>query len=369
MVDKHIKQLQKESSQHQLPTDTSSAINLDAPRTAPYKLQAPITSHTNQPNNNNSNPSPQTIQIPHPTHSSQPRSIHPSQHQQTIHIPQPMITRTAVRPTVILQQSPPIIPPPIPPQPQVQTPTVQAIDTSRFEAPKASAFISGDMSVECIHCRERGHKFKDCPKRAEEANGNGNGKNQQTPMEKPPLEAASGGSSSSGSDSEMHGITNNADISQTLTGMDNPEGTGMSIKSEREQKLTDLEPLRIPKKTPSEMNQHKKQNSNSNQNQQSRQQNQHQNSNRNHMVSQNVKSPPLQHRVTPQVQLINNSLNTVNSLNALNSINMMNMNMNMRSRLMNNVLMNAALHNATRRGGIAPRLINSNPLLNPLLNS
>merc|ERR1712176_767914 len=41
-----------------------------------------------------------------------------------------------------------------------------------------------------------------------------------------------------------------------------------------------------------------------------------------------------------------------------------------RNRLtVNNILMNAALHNVTRRGGIAPRLINSNINNNPLLNS
>ena len=342
MVDKHVKQLQKESSQHQLPSDPSTAINLDAPRPTPY----PLNTATNpaQPqvptNPTPGTQQPQTIQIPHPN---QPRSIHPSAHQQTIHIPQPMIARTAVRPTVILQQSPPIIPP--------NQPTVQAIDTSRFEAPKASAYITGDMSVECIHCRERGHKFKDCPKRAQEAVST-------VPMEKPPLEAASGSSSSSGSDSESQAIH----LSPDLIAAEIKKG---DIK--KEQKLTDLEPLRIPKKT---ANDNKPNSANTNKTRTTAPNQGHRNQNTS-IVNRNVKSPPMQHRVTPQVQLINNSMNTVNSLNQLNAINNLNMmnQLNARNRLMNNVLMNAAIHNATRRGGIAPRLINSNPLLNPLLNS
>merc|ERR1712130_110493 len=60
-------------------------------------------------------------------------------------------------------------------------------------------------------------------------------------------------------------------------------------------------------------------------------------------------------RITPSVQLINNS--ALSTLAAINNVNMM----NMRNRMtVNNILMNAALHNAQRRaGGITPRIINS----------
>jgi len=67
-----------------------------------------------------------------------------------------------------------------------------------------------------------------------------------------------------------------------------------------------------------------------------------------------------QQRLTPQVQLINNS--ALSTLTAINNVNMM----NMRNRMtVNNILMNAALHNAQRRThGIAPRIINSHSLQN-----
>ena len=383
-VDKLLSKLQKESNQHQIPTDTSSAINLNNPQS--LTLQPPTTTttitaqHPNaSPNTTNNSSSTQTIQIPHPNQHNQ---------QQTIHIPQPVITRTAVRPTVILQQSPPIIPPPTPLQPQVP----QAIDTSTFEAPKAT-FVTGDSAhYTCIECGQRGHKYKDCPKVAERQQ-----QQQQATApvisEKPALEAASGSSSTSGSDSDdANVITNSADIamiSKSLNDNITTKKGGNGDRKHREQKLTDLEPLgRIPKKTVAEMmpkssgsgrgsgGGNKRSNNNNNN------MNLNQNLGGNNMNTtsgyhgNHGTTTQQQQRVTPQVQLINNStmgsnysaMGNINALNSLQQMSMMN-SLNVRNRLVNNVLMNAALHNATRRGGIAPRLINSNPLLNPLLNS
>ena len=362
-VDKLLSKLKKESSQHQIPTDTSSAINLNNPQT--LTLQPPTTA-TQGTTINNASPNTQTVQIPHPNQ---------SQHHQTIQIPQPVIARTnVVRPTVILQQSPPIIPPPTPLQPQVP----QAIDTSRFEAPKQT-FVTGDSAhYTCIECGQQGHKYKDCPKVAEKQQAAG--LNPLGVKEKPPLEAASGSSSSSSGSDDGLDITNSADIvmKPIKNSSDDIQKRGSGDRKHREQKLTDLEPLgRIPKKTAAEMMPKSSGRSSGRSSGGSKHSNNNNmNLNQNLGGNNNMNTTSGYHqqqRVTPQVQLINNSTmgsnyGNLNNLNALNSLNMMN-SLNMRHRLVNNVLMNAALHNATRRGGIAPRLINSNPLLNPLLNS
>merc|ERR1712013_73005 len=44
----------------------------------------------------------------------------------------------------------------------------KVLDTSRFCNPVSAAAVP-DMSVVCIECKERGHKYKDCPRVREQA--------------------------------------------------------------------------------------------------------------------------------------------------------------------------------------------------------
>ena len=311
----------------------------------------------------NSIPQTQTIQIPHPRTTTIPTPTTTT----TLRMPQPVITqnhlhRPTLRPTVILKQSP--RPNVLSSPPGVNIPSPSTVlqpanpgnpttGAATFQVPKTSVLAPpSNPNVVCIECKQRGHKYRDCPlvaqkkqngQNAVQQNGGQNGEqSNQTATGKTREELnrsmpqLSGSSSSSDNDSCIDAtITNSAEVSNT----------------------TESGPLnRIPKKVPENMNKkvsNQSTNSTSNQNQ----------SNKNG-VNTNVQNINTQ-RMAPHVQLINNQVNQpLSALNALSSVNALNA---ARNRMtVNNILMNAALHRAQRgAAGIAPRLINShNPLLN-----
>ena len=320
-------------------------------------------------------PQTQTIHIPHPRTNTLPQPTTTT--TTTLRMPQPVITqshlhRSHLRPTVILKQSPRPTILSSPPganlsasnSSNVLQPQSQTADTPRFEVPAATLPTQpANPNVVCIECKQRGHKYRDCPLVAERKRNAQNVQTAQTaqtaatvpvhnaattqqPREEPvqnpnrSMPQLSGSSSSSDTDSCLDAnITNSAEVSNTA----------------------DAGPLnRIPKKAAADPNatgSDKATSSSTNQNGQSA-------PSKNGSASMNVAIQNVNtQRIAPHVQLINNS--PLSAMNALSSVNAMNA---ARNRMtVNNILMNAALHRAQRgAAGIAPRLINSN-LLNPAL--